>query len=154
MNNIVQQLSDHPFLERLSPAFLTQIAECACETEFPAGSQILAEGREATHFFLVRTGTAALQTVSPTKTIETFQTLSDGDFIGVSWLAPPYRLAFDTVAVTDIDAIAFDARCLRTKCDEDHDLGFALMQVFVPALIERLKLARIKALNLYAVETT
>ncbi len=151
MSGITDLLSVHPVLQGLAPAFLNHIAECAHQREIPAGTQILTEGDTASHFFLIRTGKVALQTSSPSTKVETFQTLGGSDFIGVSWLAPPYRLAFDAVAMTDVSAIMFDARCLRAKCENDHALGYALMQVFVPAIIERLKCARLKALDLYAV---
>ncbi len=125
------------------------VAECARPVAFPNGAALLREGEDAQTFYLIRRGRVALQTSSPHRPPTTFQTACDGDFVGVSWLVPPYRWSFDARAVTDVQALAFDARCLRDKCDADHDLGYALMQRFVPALVERLHNARRQALDLY-----
>ena len=42
-----------------------------------------------------------------------------------------------------------DATCLRGKCEADHDLGYELMQRFVPVLVERLHGTRMQMLDVY-----
>lgn len=139
----------HPFFAGLADAHVLALAGCAREASFPAGATIFTEGDAANDFFLIRSGGVALQTASPDRPPATFQTLRDGDFVGVSWVAPPYRWSFDAQAAADVEAIAFDARCLRGKCEVDNSLGYELMLRFVPALIERLTAARLQALDLY-----
>ena len=68
----------------------------------------------------------------------TFETLGDGEIVGVSWLIPPYRWTYDARAVELTRAIAMDAACLRGKCEADHDLGYEMMKRFLPVLVERL----------------
>jgi hypothetical protein len=78
-----------------------------------------------------------------------FQTAGEGDVVGVSWLVPPYRWLHDARAVDLVRAIGVDARCLRKKCDDDHDVGYAMMQRFVPVLVDRLQATRLQMLDVY-----
>jgi hypothetical protein len=43
---------------------------------------------------------------------------------------PPYRWHYDARALEVTRAIALDGKCLRGKCDENHDLGYVLMKRF------------------------
>ena len=149
MTPVIEVMRDHPFLAELDAGQLNSLADCAHETAFASGAPLFNEGEEARFFHLIRTGTVALQTAAPHRTPATFRTLHEGDFVGVSWLVPPYRWMFDARALTDVAAIAFDAACMRGKCEADHDLGYALMLRFVPALIQRMTSARLQALDLY-----
>jgi CRP/FNR family transcriptional regulator, cyclic AMP receptor protein len=69
--------------------------------------------------------------------------------VGWSWLVPPYRWVFDARAVAPTSAMAFDAVCLRGKCDADPALGFDLMQRVARVMYERLQAARVRLLDLY-----
>ena len=46
-------------------------------------------------------------------------------------------------------AIALDGKCLRTKSEEDHDLGYELLKRFVHVVEDRLQAARLQLLNIY-----
>ena len=46
-------------------------------------------------------------------------------------------------------AIAFDAACLRGKCDTDPALGYELMQRFAAIMVDRLQAARLRLLDVY-----
>ncbi len=71
--------------------------------------------------------------------------------VGVSWLVPPYRWSYDAKALETTRALALDAKCLRGKCDDDHDLGYELMKRFVPVLVERLQATRLQMADVYAI---
>ena len=49
-----------------------------------------------------------------------------------------YRWAFDARAVELARLLGVNAKCLRDKCEADHDLGYELMKRFVGAMGERL----------------
>jgi CRP/FNR family transcriptional regulator, cyclic AMP receptor protein len=51
---------------------------------------------------------------------------------------PPYRTRFDSRAVQMTRAIALDGNCLRTKCEEDHELGYQLVKAVASTLGQRL----------------
>ena len=46
-------------------------------------------------------------------------------------------------------AIGIDAKCLRGKCESDHDFGYAMMMRFVPVLVERLQATQLQVLDVY-----
>ena len=68
-----------------------------------------------------------------------------------SWLIPPYHWHFDAKAVELTRAIALDGRCLRAKCEQDHDLGYELLKRFSTIIEERLQATRMQMLDLYSV---
>ncbi len=73
-----------------------------------------------------------------------FETLGEGEIVGLTWLLPPYRWGYDARAIELMRAIALDATCLRDKCEADHDLGYALMKRFLPVLVQRLQATRLQ----------
>ena len=79
----------------------------------------------------------------------TVQTIREGEILGWSWLIPPYRWRFDAKAADLTRAIALDGKCLRTKSEEDHDLGYELMKRFAGIIVERLESARLQLLDVY-----
>ena len=116
---------------------------------FEAGQYLFHEGEPADQFYLVRHGRVALQLTAPGRGAVTFQTLGEGEIIGVSWLIPPYRWSNDAKALELTRAIAVDAACLRQKCEADHDLGYDMMKRFMPVLAERLQATRLQILDVY-----
>lgn len=144
-------IGHHPFFEGLSPAACDLIAGCGQNMRFDPEAHIYSEGDPADYFYVIRHGRVALEMPGAGRAV-VFQTLSDGDIINASWLVPPYRCTSDARTVETTRAIAFDAACLRGKCDDDHDLGYELMRRFVPIIIERLSHARLQAMDIYAVE--
>lgn len=79
----------------------------------------------------------------------TIQTLSAGDVLGWSWLFPPYHTHFGARAIEPIRALSLDAKCLRNKCEEDHDLGYEFMKRFSEVVIQRLQATRLQLLDVY-----
>ncbi|HVR13489.1 MAG TPA: hypothetical protein VMS41_06900, partial [Gaiellaceae bacterium] len=75
------------------------------------------------------------------------------EVLGWSWLFPPHRWHFDARALTAMRATAFDAACLRGKCDQDPKLGYDLMSRFAQVLIERLQWTRLRLLDIYGTST-
>ena len=53
----------------------------------------------------------------------------------------------------DIRAIALDGKCLRTKCEENHDLGYEVLKRFAQIMEQRLEATRLQLLDVYAVST-
>lgn len=149
METLERILGEHPFFAGLDRAFLELACGCAKNERFEAGHFIVHEGDEAEQFFLLREGRVALQVSAPGRGASTFLTLGPGEIFGVNWLAPPYRWTYDAKALELCRVIAMNGRCLRDKCDADHDLGYAVMKRLMPILIERLHTTRIQFLDLY-----
>ena len=56
---------------------------------------------------------------------------------------------FDARASGRVHTVAFDGRCLRGKCEEDHSLGYDLLTRFVAVIVERLQATRLQLLDVY-----
>jgi CRP-like cAMP-binding protein len=149
MEGLERIVKEHPFFSGLEEGFCQLVCGCAKNVRFEAGHYLFHDGDPANELYLLRHGRVALEVAVPGRGALTFQTLSAGDIIGVSWLIPPYRWTYDAKALDLTRAIAMDATCLRGKCEEDHDLGYELMKRFVPILIERLHGTRLQMLDVY-----
>lgn len=150
MKSIAEMIADHPLFAGLGPEAIETIGGCGRNVVFEPGAFLFREGDPTDRFYLLRAGRVALETFVPGRGALAFQTLAPGDFVGVSWLVPPFRASFDAHALEPVRTTEFDAQCLRRKCEADPALGYALMMRFVPALIARLKASRLQTVDVYA----
>lgn len=153
METLEPILAQHPFFQDIEPLYLQLMVGCAAHVRFAAGDDLFREGDVADRFYLIRHGHVALQVFIPGQGRITIETIAAGEVLGWSWLFPPYRWHFDAQALELSRAIAFDGACLRAKCDEDHDLGYMLMQRFAQVMTQRLQATRLQLLDLYGVQT-
>jgi CRP-like cAMP-binding protein len=128
---------------------LEAIAECATYMRFEKGRFLFREGEHARCFYIISKGKVALELLAPGRGPIVVATLDDGDVLGWSWLFEPYRWHFDALAQTDVTVVAFNALCLRGKCDEDHDLGYELVKRFSHVIMERLQATRLALMDVY-----
>ena len=150
METLERILGEHPFFEGLEPEYLKLLVGCASNARFQAGAYLFREGEEASHFYLIRQGRVAVEIYAPQRPPIVVQTLEGGDILGWSWLIPPYHWRFDARIVEPARAIALDGKCLRTKCEENHDLGYALLKRFAHIVEQRLEATRMQLLDVYA----
>lgn len=149
MEGLERIIREHAFFRNIDSRFVDLVVGCARNARLEGGAYLFREGDAADRFYLIRQGRVALELSAPDKGRLTFQTLGDGDLVGISWFVAPYRWAYDARALTTTRLIAFDAACLRRKLDDDHDLGYEVMQRFVPVLVERLHATRLQMLDVY-----
>lgn len=142
-------LREHRFFAGLDEESCGVVCGCAKNVRFEAGEYLFRAGEPADQFYLLRHGRVALEVAAPGRGAVTFQTVGEGEVVGVSWLIPPYRWTYDAKAVELVRAIAMDASCLRRKCEADHDLGYEMMKRFVPVLVDRLQATRLQILDVY-----
>jgi len=150
METLERTIAQHPFLKDLEPEYLRLIVGCASNVRFNAGQFLFREGEEANQFFMIRQGKVALEISAAERAVITLQTVGEGDILGWSWLIPPYHWRFDARAVELTRAIALDGKCLRTKSEEDHNLGYELLKRFSNVIVERLEATRFQLLDVYA----
>ena len=112
-------LAQHPFFGRMDPRCHQLIVGCASNVRFNAGEFIFQEGREADVFYLIREGRVALEVVAPGHGSLTIETLGRGD---------------DARALETTRLIALDGKCLRGKCEEDHEPGYQLKKEMASTL--------------------
>lgn len=142
-------VSEHAFFAGLDARFLRRLTDCARSVRFEAETYLFHDSEAADEFYLLRQGHVALEIVAPGRGPLTFQTLGAGEIVGISWLLPPYRWAYDARALERTEAFGFDARSLRELCEADHDLGYELMKRVVPVVIQRLQATRLQILDVY-----
>lgn len=149
METLKPILAEHPFLKDLAPHHLELIVGCASNVRFEPNQFIFREGEEANQFYVIRHGRAALEIVAPERGPIMIETLGEGEILGWSWLIPPYHWHFNARAIELTRAIALDGKCLRNKCEEDHDLGYELLKRFAHIIEQRLQSTRLQLLDIY-----
>jgi CRP-like cAMP-binding protein len=149
MEGLERIVKEHPFFAGLEEGFCKLVCGCAKNVRFNADQYLFREGEPADQLYLIRHGRVALEMTMPGRGAVTFQTVGEGELVGVSWLIPPYRWTYDAKALELIRAISIDATCIRGKCEEDHHLGYELMKRFVPILVERLHGTQMQILDVY-----
>ncbi len=151
METLERIIAEHPFFAGLASDYTSLLSGCASNVRFDAGTYIFKEGEEAGEFYLIRAGKVALEIFAPQRKPIMLATLGEGEILGWSWLLPPYHWRFHARAVDAVRAIALDGKCLRTKCEQDHDLGYEVMKRFAHILQQRLEATRLQLLDVYAV---
>ncbi len=141
---------EHPFFADLESYYISLLVSCASNVRFDSGKYILREGAEANEFYLIRAGRVAIEINPPQGKPIIVDTLGEGDILGWSWLVPPYTWRFGARAAEATRAIALDAKCLRTKCEQNHDLGYELLKRFSQSIYRRLDATRLQLLDVYA----
>ena len=151
MENLERIIAEHPFFEGLDSEFTKLMVSCASNVRFKAGIYILKEGDPANTFYLIREGKVAVEVFAPQRQPIIVATLSVGELLGWSWLLPPFQWKFHARAIDSVRAIALDGKCLRTKCEENHDLGYAVLKRFAQIMEHRLEATRLQLLDVYSV---
>jgi CRP/FNR family cyclic AMP-dependent transcriptional regulator len=149
VRTIEDLLAEASAFAHLPGAHIRTIAGCGRNAVFGVGEYLMREGDAADAFYVLRSGTVALETAVPERGSVTLQTLHEGDLLGWSWLLPPYRVTFDARAVEVTHTIMFDGACLRGKCDADPALGYDLFKLFAGVIVERLDHTRLQLLDVY-----
>ena len=151
METLERIIAEHPFFIGLDDGFTNLMVSCASNVRFKASTYILREGDAANTFYLIREGKVAVEVMAPQHRPIIVSTLSVGEILGWSWLLPPFQWKFHARAVDDVRAIALDGKCLRTKCEQNHDLGYEVLKRFAQIIEQRLEATRLQLLDVYAV---
>ncbi|MBW1596426.1 cyclic nucleotide-binding domain-containing protein [Streptomyces sp. JJ38] len=117
--------------------------------EYPAGTRIFREGQRADRFWIIRSGTVAIDLQVPGRRPAVVETLRSGDLIGWSWLVPPHAWHLGAEARSHVRAWEFDAVHVRELAEEDPGLGYTLAVRVAEIVGHRLQHARTRLLDLY-----
>jgi CRP-like cAMP-binding protein len=149
MENLERILSEHPFLKGMTERHIKVLVGCASNVVFKPDEFIIREGQPADSFYFIRQGLVMIETHAPQIGSVTIHTRHEGEVLGWSWMVPPYRWHFDARASETTRAIAMDGKCLRTKCEDDRDLGYEIMKRFALVIAERLEATRLQLMDIY-----
>lgn len=142
-------LASHPFTAGFDDGQIDVLAGCATERTVAAGDHLCRIDDPADHLYLVFTGRAAVEIVTPGRDPLVVATVSAGSVVGWSWLLPPHRAHFDVVALDTVIAVALDAATLRQACEADHHLGYRLTLQLAGVLAGRLEATRLQLVDVY-----
>ena len=118
-------------------AELVPAAHCV---SIPAAASALRRRRHRPDgFWLIRSGSVAMDLHVPGEGQIIVETLGMGDVLGWSWLVPPYVSMFGAVTMQPTEAFHFDARPVRALCEADPRLGYELTRRFLDVASNRLQ---------------
>jgi CRP-like cAMP-binding protein len=135
----VNSIKNHPFLSGMAAKHVDLIVEGAKQVEFDADQIIFREGEPANQFFLIESGSVALEAGAEGKKSAAIQIVGDGELLGWSWLFPPFTWHFRARAVQQTRAIVLNGGHLLVLCEENHDLGFDVMRRIAQIVISRME---------------
>ncbi|MFD3921965.1 Crp/Fnr family transcriptional regulator [Streptomyces sp. NPDC058595] len=127
-----------------------QLMSFARDVSFTTGERIFNEGGRADRFWIIRTGTVALDLRVPGRRPAVIETLGAGRLLGWSWLVAPHHWHLGAEAGGPVRAHEFDAAVVRERCAEDPALDRELCAYVTGVLARRLRATRVRLLNLYA----
>jgi CRP/FNR family transcriptional regulator, cyclic AMP receptor protein len=140
-------LKRHPFFKGLTDKQLKVIEGCAKNVRFGEGKTVFVEGDPADAFYFIEEGSVSIELTMPDRPRSSVHTVGAGDVLGWSWVSPPYHWHFNARALKPTKAVAFDARCLRSKLDDDHELGYQLLKRFSEVIVQRLDATQVQLLK-------
>lgn len=142
-----ETLAAHPMLHGMSTDHLAVLAGSASDVVFPAGHRLFEEGGSATHFWLLQSGSVALDLHVPGQGRVRVDTVGMGELLGWSWRFAPYRWAFGAVATSPVEAFEFDAQAVRASCASQPELGHEVTERLALVLAKRLQSTRVRLIS-------
>ncbi len=149
LENLVNTLREHPFLEGFRPEHIDKLAAMASEVRFGKGEMIFREGDESSFFYLLLSGNVALETTTPGRILR-IATLGRGEELGWSSVTPSHSKQFQVRSLEETQALAFDGVRLLHACEEDFRFGYALMGAMLRVVAQRLQSTRLQLLDMYS----
>lgn len=151
MDTLQTLVTGHPFLVGLRPEFCQIFQECASACRFASQQQIFREGEDADHFYLILTGSVALETFVPGCGTVIIQNLEAGEALGWSWLFPPYQWHFTATTREPTELVSLEAAVLRAQAEQDRGFRDELLTRIVKTLYQRLMGTREQLIDLYRI---
>ncbi len=147
--NLAEWRTRSPLLEDLRDPHFAFLEQVATERSLDAGETVFRVGEPANRFYLVTSGTVALQISGGSRPTLTIQTVGPGALLGLSWHVHPYRWQWNAVAVEPTTLAEFDANAVLSACEQDRELDNALLRVIARESGRRLQNVRMQLLDLY-----
>ncbi|MFZ3475816.1 Crp/Fnr family transcriptional regulator [Streptomyces sp. 4.24] len=137
------------WISALAPEDRARLTALSHETGFSAGPRLFNERHRADRFWIVRTGSVALDLHVPGRRAAPIESLGPGDLIGLSWLYQPHTWQLGAEAATPVRAWEFDAPAIRAEMDADPRFGAAVGHWVGQVMAHRMHTARVRLLDLY-----
>lgn len=135
----------HPFVRQFESAQADKLAELAREVACAKDLVIYREGEVSPDFYLIESGSIALEVDPPTGPVHV-DTLTAGEEFGwAAVLAGPRVLQARAMEATRL--LAFDGGRLKALCETDTAFGYAFMRLLLESAHERLQALRLQLMD-------
>jgi CRP/FNR family transcriptional regulator, cyclic AMP receptor protein len=143
----VALLRKQAFFEGFSEKQTEKLGALAREVRFEHDRVLFGEGEDSTEFYLIISGSVALEIAPPSGTFR-MDTLSAGDEFGFSSVMG-HKTVFQARVLQDLHALAIDAAKLRTLCEADTAFGYEFMHRLMCVVADRLQVTRLLLMDNY-----
>lgn len=147
---VMQALYEHSFVVGLPPHVLAEIARLVARREFGAGEAIFREGANCDELFLIAAGLVALDVQISGRGPVRILTIGQGELLGWSALLGSGPMTATATALEPTAAFAIPGSHLRSLCEQNHEVGYRIMQQTASTLAQRLTATRMQLLDLFA----
>jgi CRP/FNR family transcriptional regulator, cyclic AMP receptor protein len=79
----------------------------------------------------------------------TTATAEGGEVLGWLWFDKPFHWHLDARARQVTRAVALEVGALRSKCEEDHDLGYEFMKRYAHHLAAQFRVTKLQLVDMY-----
>lgn len=143
-------LRKYAFFAHLSDEELDRIAAITQEQTYGPSTYLCYEGQAADKLYIVVMGHVEVQINTDLEGLErrSVSTRHAGDICSWSALAEPYLLTGSVFCPTQATVLEIDAVALRKMFEEDHHMGYRILQQTSAVASQRFKDTRIQLLGL------
>jgi CRP-like cAMP-binding protein len=131
-------LRSHAFLQGLSEAQLRSLLALTDEVTFEENQVILVEGQRSSSFYLVISGSVAVELRTPRYAV-CVEALGPGKAFGWSALLDDQDTLFQVRARERTTTLRFDGAALQSKCQVEPELGTEILQRTLRVVAGRVK---------------
>jgi CRP-like cAMP-binding protein len=133
----------------LPPGVVQQLAAAARWKRCLRGDILFREGDVNRSFYIVQSGSIALDMCPPARGCQRLLTLGTGELVAWSALLDEGKMTATATALGDAELLEFSGADVQRLCDSDPVFGYHLMQRLSRALSKRLVATRLQLLDLF-----
>ena len=147
-DTMLELLGRQPFARGFQERQFERLGELAKEVRFEKDRIIFREDEECSEFFLIVSGTVALE-IAPPGWVFRVDTLGAGDEMGWSSLLLGHARQFQARVLQDTHVLVFQATDLLAMCEADTAFGYELMRRLLAVVAGRLQATRLQVMDTY-----
>lgn len=134
----MERIGQSKMFKGLAPEILTFLESESTCSYFDKDSFVALEGSEAHSLYVIKNGTARLQTTNQDGMDSRIVAhLHPGDALGISFLVAPYVFAHDAYSTSKLELYVISGYKIRLFCEANTGLGYDLVMRFVKNMVHR-----------------
>ena len=153
-DNVLETLKAQPFAIELEPSHITRLASMGKLARFGPDHVIFKEGELTDKFYLIVSGTVALEMLLPemnrARSVLRVQRLGPGDGLGWSAALVGRGKHFQARALDNVEALVFEGAEVLEACRQDASFGFAFMVRLLDVVSKRLQATRVQLVDMHS----